>query len=81
MISDRYLCKLRVRISWRKVDSVALVMAVRSRLIKAVFFFKDESRVLLTANTSSRDEGRSKYARVSQVEEWQAEQSSGIRRR
>ena len=48
MISDRYLCKLRVRISCRKVLRVAAVIAVRRRFIKAVFFFSDESRALLT---------------------------------
>ena len=31
------------------------VIAVRTRLIKAVFFFRDESRELLTGKTSHRD--------------------------
>jgi len=52
MISDKYLCKLRVRISWRKVLRVAAVIAVRRRLMKAVFFFREESRDLLTWNMS-----------------------------
>jgi hypothetical protein len=49
MISDRYLCRLRVRISCRKVLSVAADTAVRRRLMKAVFFFREESRDLLTS--------------------------------
>jgi hypothetical protein len=52
MISERYLCKLKVRISWRKVLRVAAVTAVRSRLIKAVFFLSDESRLFATGNKS-----------------------------
>lgn len=54
MISERYLCRLSVRISWRKVPRVAEVTAVRSRLMKAVFFFRDESSVLFTAKRSAR---------------------------
>jgi len=52
MISDRYFERLTVRISWRKVLSVAGEMAVRNRLIKAVFFFKVESRDLPTGKMS-----------------------------
>jgi hypothetical protein len=48
MISDRYLCRLRVRISCRNVERVAALMAVRRRLMKAVFFLSDESSELLT---------------------------------
>lgn len=48
MISERYLCRLSVRISCRKVLRVGAVIAVRKRFMKAVFFFRDESRDLLT---------------------------------
>lgn len=51
MISERYLCRLSVRISWINVLRLAAVMAVRSRLINAVFFFSDESSDLLTSKT------------------------------
>lgn len=53
MTSDRYLCKDKERISCRKVLELAAVIAVLSRLMKAVFFFRDESRELLTTNWSS----------------------------
>ena len=48
MISERYLWRERVDISWRKVPRVADEIAVRRRLMKAVFFFREESRDLLT---------------------------------
>ena len=54
MISDKYLERLKVRISWMNVVCVAAVIAVRRRLIKAVFFFSDESSELLMENTSTR---------------------------
>ena len=37
-----------------KVAELAGVIAVRTRLMKAVFFFKEESRDLLTSNKSGR---------------------------
>jgi hypothetical protein len=43
MISDKYLCRERVQISCRKTVWPAALMAVRRRLMKAVFFFMDES--------------------------------------
>lgn len=52
MISDKYLCSDRVRISERKVESAEAVIPVRRRLIKAVFFFNAESSDLLTGNMS-----------------------------
>lgn len=55
MISERYLWRLKVRISWRNVLRVAAVMAVRRRLMKAVFFLRDESRVFPTGNKSMVD--------------------------
>jgi hypothetical protein len=51
-ISERYLLRLTVLISWRNVFSVAEEMAVRKRLMKAVFFFMVESRDLATGNRS-----------------------------
>jgi len=52
MISERYLDKLTVRISWIKVLSVAAEMAVRRRLMNAVFFFRVESSDLETEKRS-----------------------------
>lgn len=54
MISERYLDKLTVRISWRKVLSVAEEMAVRRRLMKAVFFLRVESSDLAVGKRSGR---------------------------
>ena len=59
MISERYLDRLRVRISWRKVFNVDGVIAVRSLLMKAVFFFREESREELTGKTSMEGRGQS----------------------
>ena len=42
-ISVRYLCSESVLISWRKVLTDAAFIPVRSRLMKAVFFFRLES--------------------------------------
>jgi len=44
-ISVRYLCRDKVRISWRNVETPAALIAVRARLINAVFFFRLESSV------------------------------------
>lgn len=52
MISERYLCNERVRISWRNVLAADPAMAVRSLLMNAVFFFNEESRELSTGKTS-----------------------------
>lgn len=52
MISERYLCKDKVRISCRKMFRVGAVTAVRNRLMNAVFFFSDESRELLVGKMS-----------------------------
>lgn len=52
MISERYLWSERVRISVRKVWRAGAVIPMRRRLIKAVFFFKAESRDLLTGKIS-----------------------------
>lgn len=52
-ISVRYLWSDSVRISWRNVGTPAGLMAVRARLIKAVFFFKFESRDPCTTKTST----------------------------
>lgn len=52
MISDRYLCSDNEATSLRKVAVDVAVIPVRSRLIKAVFFLSEESRLLLTAKTS-----------------------------
>lgn len=52
IISDRYLCKLRVRISCTKVLREVDVMPVRSLLMNAVFFLRAESSELLTGRTS-----------------------------
>lgn len=41
-----------MRISERNVDKADAVMPVRRRLINAVFFFRAESRDLLTGNIS-----------------------------
>ena len=46
------MCSESVRISVRKVFSDAGVIAVRRRLMKAVFFLRDESRELLAVKTS-----------------------------
>ena len=53
MISERYLWSDKVRTSWRKILSAVAVMPVRRRLMKAVFFFSDESSELLTGKTSA----------------------------
>ena len=55
MTSERYFCSDRERISWRKVVVLAGVMAVRSRFMNAVFFFRDESRELLTVKRSASE--------------------------
>lgn len=52
MISDRYLWSERVRMSDRNVDCAEALIPVRRRLMKAVFFFRAESRDLLTGKTS-----------------------------
>lgn len=48
--------KLTVLISWRKVLRVAGEMAVRRRLMNAVFFFKVESRELAIGKMSGENE-------------------------
>lgn len=58
MISERYLRRLRVRISCRKVFRVEDVITVRSLLIKAVFFLREESSEELTGKTSDYDVSR-----------------------
>lgn len=52
MTSERYLCRDSERISWRKVVIVVTVIAVRRRLMNAVFFFSEESRDPLVRKTS-----------------------------
>ncbi len=47
-----YFCSDSVRTSARNPVSAVEVMPVRRRLMKAVFFFRDESRELLTSRTS-----------------------------
>ena len=64
MTSDRYFCSDNERISWRKVVVLAAVIAVRSRLMKAVFFFKDESRELLTLKRSVSEIRLSSYIKM-----------------
>jgi hypothetical protein len=49
MISDRYFCRERVLISLRKVLRAEAAMPVRSRLMKAVFFLREESSEALTS--------------------------------
>lgn len=46
-----YFCSDNVRTSVRKPERAVEVMPVRRRLMKAVFFFRDESRELLTSRT------------------------------
>ena len=53
MTSERYFCRESERISWIKPTVLEEVMAVLRRLMKAVFFFKDESSELLVEKTSS----------------------------
>jgi hypothetical protein len=48
-ISDRYFCRERVLISLRKVLRAEAAMPVRSRLMKAVFFLREESSEALTS--------------------------------
>lgn len=55
MISERYLVRLRVLISCKKVFRVAEEIAVRNRLMKAVFFLSDESRDLPTGKTATQN--------------------------
>lgn len=52
MISDKYFCRDSVLISLSKPGCAAADIPVLSRLIKAVFFFKDESREEPTGKTS-----------------------------
>lgn len=54
MISERYLERERVRISWMNVLDVEPTMAVRRRRMNAVFFFREDSREFSTGKTSSR---------------------------
>ena len=51
MTSERYLWRESDRTSCKKVGAVDSEMAVRKRLMKAVFFFKAESREVLTGKT------------------------------
>jgi hypothetical protein len=52
MISDRYFWRERVLISLRKVLRAEAAMPVRSRLMKAVFFLREESSEALTSKRS-----------------------------
>lgn len=52
MISERYFCNESDRISCRKVGALVAVIAVRKRLMKAVFFFRAESRLELMGKVS-----------------------------
>ena len=52
MTSDRYFCKDKERVSCRKVDVLDAVIAVRRRLMKAVFFLSDESSEVFVGSTS-----------------------------
>ena len=52
MTSDRYFCNDKERVSCRKVVVLDAVIAVRRRLMKAVFFFSDESSEGFVGSTS-----------------------------
>jgi len=52
MISDKYFCSDNALISPSNVACAAADIPVRMRLMKAVFFFKDESKVPATSNRS-----------------------------
>lgn len=54
MTSERYFCRESERISWMKATVLEDVMAVLRRLMKAVFFFKDESSELLVEKISTQ---------------------------
>src|SRR4051794_15265680 len=55
MISERYLWRDSVRTSWRNWDWAGALRAVRRRLMKAVFFFIDESSEPCTGKTSAQE--------------------------
>ena len=52
MTSDKYFCNDKERVSCRKVAVLDAVIAVRRRLMKAVFFLSDESSDVLVGSTS-----------------------------
>lgn len=52
MTSDRYFCSDKERVSCRKVVVLDAVIAVRRRLMKAVFFLSDESSDAFVGSTS-----------------------------
>ena len=52
MTSDRYFCNDKERVSCRKVAVLDAVMAVRRRLMKAVFLLSDESSDVFVGSTS-----------------------------
>ena len=52
MISERYFSSDRVLISLRRVAWPVALIPVRSRLMKAVFFLRDESSEEATENRS-----------------------------
>ena len=52
MTSERYLCRDKVRISCKNEPRLVGVIAVRRRLMKAVFLLRDESKEPLASEMS-----------------------------